>query len=164
MCCSSWQSLVVTESTPAHQSREKSQGLFTTNRFTETLLWCSALGKWERNEEHPESARLMSDSLPWIHPLIQISVMSSNHEHLSPEPYPVWSLSTSPASSSPFLLFILSVLLLVSPWLAPCSHLALSWSITFSVLPNVASLAPYPKPQSLLHHVLLILLPNINVF
>lgn len=83
MCCSSWQSLVVTESTPAHQSREKSQGLFTTNRFTETLLWCSALGKWERNEEHPESARLMSDSLPWIHPLIQISVMSSNHEHLS---------------------------------------------------------------------------------
>lgn len=51
ICRSSWQSLVVTESTPAHQSREKSQGLFTTNRFTETLLWWSALCKWERNEE-----------------------------------------------------------------------------------------------------------------
>uniref|UniRef100_A0A8D2EPH4 Uncharacterized protein n=1 Tax=Theropithecus gelada TaxID=9565 RepID=A0A8D2EPH4_THEGE len=37
----SWQSLVVTESTPAHQSREKSQGLFTTNRFTETLSLCN---------------------------------------------------------------------------------------------------------------------------
>lgn len=39
--------MVVTESTPAHQSREKSQGLFTTNRFTETLSWCSALWRWE---------------------------------------------------------------------------------------------------------------------
>lgn len=48
ICCSSWQSLVVTESTPAHQSREKSQGLFTTNRFTETLSWCSAL--WKQGE------------------------------------------------------------------------------------------------------------------
>lgn len=51
ICWSSWQSLVVTESTPAHQSKEKSQGLFTTNRFTETLFWWSALWKWEKNEE-----------------------------------------------------------------------------------------------------------------
>uniref|UniRef100_A0A671DPJ2 Uncharacterized protein n=1 Tax=Rhinolophus ferrumequinum TaxID=59479 RepID=A0A671DPJ2_RHIFE len=54
ICCSSWQSLVVTESTPAHQSREKSQALFTTNRFTDTLSWCSPLCRWGRNREHPE--------------------------------------------------------------------------------------------------------------
>nr|BAE34387.1 unnamed protein product [Mus musculus] len=70
ICCSSWQALVVTESTPAHQSREKSQGLFTTNRFTEILSWCRALWKWGEMEEHTEFAQLTSETLPWTHSLL----------------------------------------------------------------------------------------------
>uniref|UniRef100_A0A8C9TCQ4 Uncharacterized protein n=1 Tax=Scleropages formosus TaxID=113540 RepID=A0A8C9TCQ4_SCLFO len=64
--CKSWQALVVTESTPAHHSREKSQRSLTTHMFTVTFFLFSSL--------QGETADQTETS---IHPLRKISILNS---------------------------------------------------------------------------------------
>lgn len=92
--------------------------------------------------KHPEFAQLTAETLPWIHPPLYGSLgcrINTNAFLMSKA-----LSSLAPVSLSSFLF----------PFLALYSLLASSGFPTvssshFSVHPNVASLLPYPQPQSL---------------
>lgn len=106
--------------------------------------------------KHPEFAQLMTETLPWIHLLLYGSLGCgiNTNAFLTSKVLP----SLDPVYLSSFLF----------PFLALYSLLASSGfpmvsSSHFSVHPNMASLLPYPQPQSLLYRVLLLSLPDKNV-